>query len=85
MLYKNGQEVKREPIDSSRYYVEGAAGVSNTGLTRIPMRQSQNGGGEQTGEYLQYYTARQFQHCSKQQPAIQYSAAIFQRDFQQTC
>ena len=43
VFYKNGQEVKREPIDSS-YYMEGAA-VYKIGPNTDPNAPSQNGGG----------------------------------------
>ena len=44
VFYKNGQEVKREPIDSS-YYMEGAA-VYKIGPNTDPNAPSQNGGGD---------------------------------------
>ena len=44
VFYKNGQEVKREPIDSS-YYMEGAA-VYKIGPNTDPNAPGQNGGGD---------------------------------------
>ena len=66
VFYKNGQEVKREPIDSS-YYMEGAA-VYKIGPNTDPNAPSQNGGGDKPANSTSSSAGNSSSNTSPSQP-----------------